>query len=102
MKGFNCSILRNWKEVKEGISGVSFSSSRILLISQRLLILLLGEDTLGAGSGYGSPNDFGGSGGADAAYGAPEGIGGYSRRNARGTNLVTEKPTEDIEVYYAE
>merc|ERR1711936_987937 len=52
-----------------------------------------GEDILGAGSGYdfgsgyGSPNDFGGSGGADAAYGAPEGPGGYSRRNARGTNL---------------
>merc|ERR1712037_1092493 len=52
-----------------------------------------GQDTSGAGSGYGSPSDFGGSSGADAAYGAPP---GYSRRrNARGTNLVVEEPAEE-------
>merc|ERR1712106_343612 len=54
-----------------------------------------GQDTFGAGSGYGSPADFGGVIGADAAYGAPGGgLGGYSRRNARGTNLVAEEPAE--------
>merc|ERR550517_1484086 len=56
------------------------------------------QDTFGAGSGYGSPADFGGSSGADAAYGAPPGgLGGYSsrRRNARGANLVAEEPAEE-------
>jgi hypothetical protein len=52
-----------------------------------------GQDTSGAGSGYGSPSNFGGSSGADAAYGAPP---GYSRRrNARGTNLVVEESAEE-------
>merc|ERR1712112_707986 len=52
------------------------------------------QDTFGAGSGYGSPVDFG----ADAAYGAPPGgLNGYSRRNARGANLVVEEKAEDDE-----
>ena len=55
------------------------------------------QDTFGAaGSGYGSPTDFGGAIGADAAYGAPGGgLGGYSRRNARGANLGAEQPAEE-------